>query len=158
MQGTSSKSKNLLINLKRTNWQNTHKKTAKNHFFWNQSDKPLSSYRALLRIRSHWKTIFKNFATANTTFSILRPLTKRQHKSWIFDVTPSKKTSVGWQQPIKRTLTIRAHSKTVLKNFASANTPNKISKNVRQLQKTTQNDFSTSQPLKTNLCARKEHS
>ena len=54
---------------------------------------------------------------------------------------------------------MRANSKIVLKDFVTSITPIKFSKNVRQLyKKTTENDFSMSQPLKTNLCTRKEHS
>ena len=63
MRGTSSKSENLLMNLQRT----MEKKTAKNSkkdseklFFDTRAtkNKPLSSYKALLRIRPHSKTVF----------------------------------------------------------------------------------------------------
>ena len=69
--GYIDKQWNLLMNLKRKVWQKTAKNSQKDSekLFSDTrptKNKPLFSFRALLRTRSHSKTVFKNLATANT--------------------------------------------------------------------------------------------
>ena len=84
--------------------------------------------KLFLKIPRPHSQLTKYLQFMTTHQKISRKLIYRHH-------TELKKTSVVWNQPVMRTLTLRAHSKIVFKNFATSNTPNKISKIVRQLTK-----------------------